>query len=219
MKCPHCRESFHDKYIQHSYGKDQDAEWAMLKRECPACGRFIFHLANLESVTVDEKTKPRIKAGSEILVWPRVSSRPPCPPEVPDKFAQDYKEACLVLTTSPKASAALSRRCLQLILREVAKVKPSDLSNEIGELLDRVILPSHIADAIDSIRQIGNFAAHPIKSQKTGEIFDVEPNEAEWTLEVLEELFDFYFVKPATIKKKRDALNNKLNDAGKPPMK
>lgn len=218
MKCPHCRESFHAKYIQHSYGKDKDAEWAMLKCVCPACERFIFHLANLETVIEDEIPKPRIKPGSEILVWPRSSSRPPCPPEVPNEIAQDYKEACLVLVDSPKASAALSRRCLQNILREVAKVEPSDLSSEIEELLGRE-LPSSIAEAIDSIRQIGNFAAHPIKSQKTGEILDVEPGEAEWTLEVLEELFDFYFVKPAKMKKKRDELNNKLSDAGKPPMK
>ena len=30
---------------------------------------------------------------------------------------------------------------------------------------------------------------------------------------------DFYFVGPAKAKAKRDALNVKLNDAGKPPMK
>jgi len=32
-------------------------------------------------------------------------------------------------------------------------------------------------------------------------------------------LFDFFYVQPAVIKAKRDALNTKLNDAGKPPMK
>ncbi len=62
----------------------------------------------------------------------------------------------------------------------------------------------------------GNFAAHPMKSQLTGLILDVEPGEAEWTLDVLEELFDFYFVLPAVIQKKKDAFNKKLQDAGKP---
>ena len=37
------------------------------------------------------------------------------------------QEACLVLPDSPKASVALSRRCLQHILREAAKVKHGDL--------------------------------------------------------------------------------------------
>jgi hypothetical protein len=49
--------------------------------------------------------------------------------------------------------------------------------------------------------------------------FDVEPQEAEWLLNVLEQLFDFYFVQPARAKAKRDALNAKLKEAGEPAMK
>jgi hypothetical protein len=79
--------------------------------------------------------------------------------------------------------------------------------------------PSHLAEAIDAVRNIGNFAAHPLKSQSTGEILPVEPEEAEWNLDVLESLFDFYFVQPAILAKKCDALNIKLSDAGKKPMK
>ena len=48
---------------------------------------------------------------------------------------------------------------------------------------------------------------------------DVKLGEAEWNLDVLEGLFDFYFVQPAILKKKREALNKKVADAGKPPMK
>ena len=62
------------------------------------------------------------------------------------------------------------------------------------------MLPSHIADSLDAVRNIGNFAAHPAKSQATGEVVPVEPGEAEWTLDTLEELFDFYFVSPARTK-------------------
>ena len=43
--------------------------------------------------------------------------------------------------------------------------------------------------------------------------------EAEWLLETLEGLFDFYFVQPAELKGKRDALNKKLKEAGKPQLK
>ena len=50
---------------------------------------------------------------------------------------------------------------------------------------------------LDAVRNIGNFAAHPIKSLGSGEIMDVEPGEAEWSLDVLKELFGFYFVRPA----------------------
>jgi hypothetical protein len=124
-----------------------------------------------------------------------------------------------VLADSPKASAALSRRCVQAILREHAKVKPQDLSKEIDEVLASKQLPTSLAGDIDAIRNIGNFAAHPTKSTNTGEIVGVEPGEAEWNLDVLEGLFDFYFVAPSEAQKKRDALNKKLADAKKPPLK
>lgn len=123
------------------------------------------------------------------------------------------------LMTVPKAAAALGRRCLQNLLREAAGVKPDNLSNEIQQVLDSRSIPSDISNAIDAIRQIGNFAAHPLKSKNTGELLPVEPEEAEWTLNVLESLFDFYYVRPALLKMKRENLNRELIDAGKKPMK
>lgn len=48
---------------------------------------------------------------------------------------------------------------------------------------------------------------------------DVEPGESEWDLDVLEGLFDFYYVQPAILKEKRAALDKKLGQAGKSPMK
>jgi hypothetical protein len=98
-------------------------------------------------------------------------------------------------------------------------VKRGDLAKEIQEVHDSCRLPSDIAEALDSVRVVGNFAAHPMKSTNTGEIIDVEPGEAEWLLDTLESLFDFYFVRPAVLKAKRDALNAKLKEAGKPPVR
>jgi hypothetical protein len=58
-----------------------------------------------------------------------------------------------------------------------------------------------------------------MKSKASGEILPVEPGEAEWNLDTLESLFDYYFVQPAIVKRKKDTLNKKLAEAGKPPMK
>ena len=214
MKCPHCLTDFHDTEQQFALGQDADDGWAVIKLHCPACRRFILYLAK-----GDLHHGQMITIRSKRLFRPKGALRRPAPKEVPMEFAEDYTEACLVLPDSPKASAALSRRCLQQLLREAANVKPSDLSKEIQQVLDSGKLPSHIAEAIDAIRHTGNFAAHPIKTQTTGEIVPVEPGEAEWNLDVLESLFDFYFVQPALLKKKRDALNLKLKDVGKYPMK
>jgi len=138
---------------------------------------------------------------------------------VPPELSKTYSEAAMVLGDSPRASAAISRRCLQHILREKAGVKHSDLAREIDQVLASGQLPSHLGEAIDAIRNIGNFAAHPIKSTNSGEILPVEPGEAEWTLDVLDGLFDFYFVQPELLKKKRETLNAKLASANKPPVK
>lgn len=137
------------------------------------------------------------------------------PEDVPEDLKCEYLEACTVLNASPKASAALSRRCLQNLLRNYVNIKPSNLSDEIEAVLPS--LPTELANEVDAIRNIGNFAAHPNKSQSTGDIIDVEPGEAEWSLEVLAKLLTYYFSEPS--EDKAQALNSKLQDAGKPPMK
>jgi hypothetical protein len=58
-----------------------------------------------------------------------------------------------------------------------------------------------------------------MKSERTGEIVDVEPGEADWNLDVLEALFNFYFIQPSIIKKKREILNLKLKEVDKKGMK
>lgn len=210
MKCPHCLVSFHEQFDGVVLGQDQDYIWSVSHTVCPACKKLVVYLV---------KTHPSGKSTGSFMVYPRGISRTPLTSDVPDQYAQDYKEACLVLADSPKASAALSRRCLQNILRAIPKVKPSDLSKEIDEILNSKQLPSHLADAIDAIRVLGNFAAHPMKSTNTGAIVEVEEGESEWLLDVLEGLLHFYFVQPAILQKKRDILNKKLQDAGKPALK
>lgn len=224
MKCPHCLVDFHDEqtFWSVALGSDADGQWLLSRRTCPACRRFVLYLENgvPPQPVAQGQTNVRFLPGSErIMVRPKGVSRAPVPVEVPSDIVDDYEEACLVLSDSPKASAALSRRCLQNLLRKAAGVTPGNLIGEIQQVLDSGKLPSSIAENIDAVRNIGNFAAHPSKSNSTGEIVPVEPHEAEWNLDVLELLFDFYFVEPARARARRDALNKKLQDAGRPPLK
>jgi hypothetical protein len=219
MKCPHCQVSFHPSRKSHQLGSDADGFWFIEICQCPACNKFVLELVRRTIMVLPNAGGVPGTEVERYFVRPKVALRPQPPSEVPEKFSQDYGEASLVIGDSPQASAAISRRCLQHLLRDVAGVKPSDLAKEIDEVLASKTLPSHLAEAIDAIRNIGNFAAHPIKSQHTGEVLPVEPGEAEWNLDVLDGLFDFYFVQPALLKKKRDALNVKLAAAKKPPLK
>ena len=219
MKCPHCLVSFHDVWTRWCYRignsgalgdshTDSKGVFIFTSTVCPTCKQLIFNI----------EQHSRGGAHKKFTVYPKSTARP-VPPEVEGAFAKDFTEACLVIGDSEKASAALSRRCLQNLLREKAKTKAKNLAAQIQEVLDSGRLPSHLVDAIDGVRGIGNFAAHPIKSERTGEVIEVEPGEAEWLLETLEGFFDFYFVQPAKLKKKREALNKKLQEAGKPPLK
>ncbi len=226
MKCPHCLTGFHADWTEtvimrgnvQLTERDSNTKWKARSCVCPECGRATIVLSGTRWVGGRGQVIA-LPIEEEWQVWPKGIARAPLPKEVPDKFAADYREACLVLADSPKASAALSRRCLQLLLRETAGVKLNDLSREIDEVLAAKTLPSSLAEAIDAIRNIGNFAAHPNKSTNTGEIIEVEVGEADWCLDVLESLFDFYFVQPTKLAAKKAALNQKLAEAKRPPMK
>lgn len=215
MKCPHCCVEINSNFKRIEIAGDSEGFWYIYHMICPnlKCRKVIVELGKHKSTTEGRNQ------GDLLCVRPLLSTRAPVPLEVDEDFARDYKEACLVSVFSPKASAALSRRCLQNILREKAGIKEKTLADEIKKVIDSKTLPSYLSDSIDAVRNIGNFAAHPTKSTSTGEIVEVEPGEAEWLLDVLESLFDFYFVQPAILQTKKDALNKKLTDAGKPPMK
>lgn len=217
MKCPHCKTAMHPQSKTTRLGQDPVGVWEITQHSCPHCKLFSFILVQTihhRSVAPMVGGPPTVK---EYLVWPKGISRDPVPLEVPADISSDYKESCLVLADSPKASAALSRRCLQHLIENYAKIKKPNLEKEIQSFVPT--LPSFIGEQVDAVRRIGNFAAHPIKSKNSGAITDVEPGEAEWNLEVLESLFDHMFVKPALAKKKKADLNQKLKAAGKPEMK
>jgi hypothetical protein len=227
MQCLRCLKHFHESWTATRIGQDKDSQWEACVATCPECQRFVIALLQTGKMPSMPGQQPQRQisetsstGGKVTFVYPKAMSRSPLSSEVPKEFAQDYLEACLVLADSEKASAALSRRSVQHLLREkAAGVKKGDLANEIQQVLDSKQLPTYLADDLDAIRNVGNLAAHPLKSTNTGEIVEVEPHEAEWLLNVLEGLFDFYFVQPAKSKARQNALNAKLKSAGKPPMK
>jgi hypothetical protein len=228
MKCPYCVKEIHvEDYGNWVFEYDKPLSGDKTGYEiaytfCPACSELIIvmreglYVAD-KDVNGNSEHEMLTETCNEQLLYPKGYCRP-VEEEVPVKYAKDYREAAAILSISPKASAAMSRRLLQTLLRDECKVKISDLAKEIQEFIERPGIPSYLVDAIDAVRNVGNFAAHPLKNTNTGEIIDVENGEAEWLLEVLEAMFDYLFVQPQKLKKRKDKLNKKLKDIGKPPM-
>ena len=184
-------------------------DWRVNMMTCPECKQRIIKLLN--------RTRPL-----DYLIFPKFPKRAPIPKEVPKNISEDYIEACNVLNISPKASAALSRRCLQHILSNHG-YKGRNLAKQVDAVLAETdakkALSPALTDTIDAIRNFGNFSAHPIDDVTTNQIIPVEEYEAEFCLEIIEEMFDHFYVRPALAAKRKAALNAKLAAGGKPPAK
>src|ERR1700747_2613017 len=69
----------------------------------------------------------------DFVAYPKAINRKPTPKEVPSEIKEHYEEAPPLLPFSSKASAALSRRCLQSILRSHGYTQ-QDLAKQIDAL-------------------------------------------------------------------------------------
>lgn len=112
------------------------------------------------------------------------------PEYVPTPIKEDYYEACRIRDLSPKASATLSRRCLQGMIRDFWKISKRTLKQEVDSLEEKVDKATW--EAIDSVREVGNIGAHMEKDINT--IIDVEPKEAQLLIELIETLVADWYV-------------------------
>ena len=218
MKCGHCGEGFH---------LEGNIVWSTIRHKnslyhsqtfygeiCPECNEFNLILATRKTPSKNKATYNT--ADKVVVVYPNITNSVEIPECIPDAIAQDYREAYLIKDLSPKASAALSRRCLQSLLINAENIEQGkSLKAQIDLIKQKGNLPSRYTQMLDLIRHTGNLAAHPMTSNSTGEIVDIEPGEAEINLEILASLFDFYYVQPERRKKQVKNINKKLKDVGR----
>lgn len=112
------------------------------------------------------------------------------PSYIPKAILDDYQEACLIRDLSPKASATLSRRCLQGIIRDFHNIKETHLATAINKLNGKI--DPLIWRAIDAVRSIGNIGAH--MEEDINLIIDVEPQEASALIGLIEMLLKDWYI-------------------------
>ena len=156
----------------------------------PKCKKFTLKLSL--SPTYWSSQYQRWSDGSPIHQWQLIpaSNAQTFPDYIPQAIRNDYNEACLIVNLSPKASATLSRRCLQGILRDFWQVKSGRLVDEIEQIKDQV--DPLTWDAIEAVRKVGNIGAHMEKDINV--IVDVEPQEAELLIGLIETLIRDWYI-------------------------
>jgi len=222
MICPHCSTAAKYDWRTTSVIKFDDEKESLGTElsyaTCPNCEEIVILLQRGEIFHDEIGTCHVNHIEWQKMIYPKKENFTNSE-DIPKLYLEDYEESIKVLSASPKASAALSRRLLQNILREKYKIKEKSLAQEILKFIELDGIPSHLTNAVDAVRNIGNLAAHPTKNNNTGEIVSVENGEAEWLIEVIEALFDFTFIQPLKLQRRRKELNLKLKKVGKPKMK
>lgn len=126
------------------------------------------------------------------------------PEFVPDSIQKDINEAELIVDLSPKASATLSRRALQGMIRDFYKISDKrTLFDEIEAICDKI--DSEEYEALTSLRSIGNIGAHPEKNEDINILLEIDQNEASQLILLVHHFIDSWYVK-------RDKTSKLLND-------
>ena len=163
-----------------------------------------------KKVTLAASVLPRVLVqGAYLVGWNKTpllsvrlapeSSAKPQPDYIPAVLREDYVEACRIRDLSPKASATLTRRCLQGMIRDFCGIARGTLSDEIKVLEVAIaegqapagVTPESV-DAIDQVRSVGNIGAHMEKNIDL--IIPVDEGEAQILVDLVELLFEEWYV-------------------------
>lgn len=199
--CPYCNRDAtitepnfsSDRHFFENHNKDG---WLCIETTvivCPneACKEYVISGSLLEAYIDPSSGFPEAHA-QPLLHWnlkPRSQARV-FPSYIPKAILEDYEEACLIRDLSPKASATLSRRCLQGIIRDFHGITKNRLVDEI-EALNEKIDPL-TWQAIDAVRHVGNIGAHMEKDINL--IIDVVPQEAAALIGLIEMLLKDWYI-------------------------
>lgn len=138
----------------------------------------------------------------DTMAYPRITAVESPSEDLTDEIKELYSEAALILNDSPRASAALLRLALQLLLKELGGTG-NHIDADIKAIVAKGVDPQ-VQKAMDIVRVFGNNGAHP------GEIqLNEDPN----LVKKMFELINFIATKMITSKKEIDGLFDGLPDS------
>ena len=223
MKCPTCGENTPDAwgsfltrgmqpYVEGPAAHNRTVWLEWMKCANPTCKELVIRIQ--EGYMVDSE---EVQVTTTYRVRPRFSTRT-VPDEVEEPFRSDYLEAAAILDVSPRMSAVMSRRVLADVLEKYANQSQFSLKDRIDKFTEDTTHPSQLRENLHHLREIADFGAHTQKDDQA-EIVDVGRDEAEWTLDLLDRLFDYFIVGPEKDKQMRASMDAKLKAAGRKEIK
>lgn len=141
FKCPFCsmiiplthdtlsvrNPSFESSSDTQRYIGESESHLELSFIRCPNCGEY----------TISAKGKGSAVDDVDVTIRPK-SIAYKFPDYIPQAIRSDYEEACSIVNLSPKASATLSRRCLQGMIRDFFQVSKANLFEEINAIKDKI---------------------------------------------------------------------------------
>lgn len=142
LKCPFCKnavagtvETFRQNYINFNRAVSKEFsnhdiknfDLNLNKLNCPNCDKTSYTLQGIGDEYKYISLPVHPASNAQIL-----------PEYVPSVLRNDYEEAYSIVHLSPKASATLSRRCLQGMIRDFFDISKSSLHDEINAIKDSV---------------------------------------------------------------------------------
>lgn len=199
VECPHCE-------ARCAFTRKGTIEWPLsnaIKQDmhvivacyCQSCGGPILQW----TVAPRVGGHADMSAACSRVVFPLASTRQKTSAVVRQldcDLAQDYDEAVSCEPLSLQAASCLLRRCASHILIDnCGAPKNQTLGQQIKHARNDGKLPEHISEQVDGVLNHGNQSAHPWFDD-SGEILKVEQRDLDWCFEIVQLMFDHYYIEP-----------------------
>lgn len=139
-------------------------------------------------------------------------------PEQPTSLRVAYRQAVRAMDANAQlAAAAMFRRALQIITRELLQAKPGNLANELNEVVGKsyngVTVTANFANNAYIVKEVGNQGAHP---DADPDLLDFTAQDAEDLQQIFMEIVSELFIIPAAARKAREEFMARRKVLAKP---
>jgi Domain of unknown function (DUF4145) len=139
-------------------------------------------------------------------------------PADPTSLRTAYRQAIRSMdANAPLAAAAMFRRALQVITRDLLGAAPSSLGKELNQVVGKnyngVVVTNNFATVGYIVKEAGNQGAHP---DKDPDLLDFTPEDAQDLQHIFMELVSELFIVPAATKRAKDNFLTRRKISKKP---